>query len=248
MRTIEVGSFRIVMAGVAVTAALALMAGCGGQKSDGGAGADSVRSEAPAGGVGGAGGAGGAPVGKRVERAAGPREETLASGTSIEGALQQTISTDKNHVGDKLELLTTEPVRVGEHLVVPSGSTIHGEVTLAEGAGRIAGGAELTLRFTQLSLADGAAYPISCEPFRLKGKSAGKESALEIGGGAVAGGVVGGLLGGKKDIVKGAAVGAVLGTGVAVATKGKQIVLPAGQKLRVTLTAPVTVALKRVTS
>ncbi|MBI4364962.1 MAG: hypothetical protein HY568_05990, partial [Candidatus Latescibacteria bacterium] len=51
-------------------------------------------------------------------------------------------------------------------------------------------------------------------------------------------------LGGKKDILKGAAVGAVLGTGVAVATKGNQIVLPAGQKLKVTLDTPVAIKLK----
>ena len=41
--------------------------------------------------------------------------------------------------------------------------------------------------------------------------------------------------GSTKGIVTGAAVGAVLGTGVAVATKGGQIVLPAGQRLKVRL-------------
>ena len=38
-----------------------------------------------------------------------------------------------------------------------------------------------------------------------------------------------------ETVVTGAAVGAVLGTGVAVATKGGQIVLPAGQRLKVRL-------------
>jgi hypothetical protein len=60
----------------------------------------------------------------------------------------------------------------------------------------------------------------------------------------VAGGVLGGILGGKGDIGKGAAVGAAVGTGVAVATKGKQIVLPAGQKIKVTLDGPVTIVVK----
>lgn len=248
-RRIELSSARAGWTGAAVVAAIALVAGCGGQKSGGagadstGRAADSIRSEAPS-----AGGAGGGAVGKRVERAAAPREVTLAAGTAFDASLQQTIATDKNQVGDKIELRTTDGVRVGEKLVVPAGATIRGEVTHVEGAGRVAGGAQLTLRFHELVLADGTSYPISCDPFQVKGKSAGKESALEIGGGAVAGGVVGGLLGGKKDIVKGAAVGAVLGTGVAVATKGKQIVLPVGQKLRVTLTAPVAVAVKPVTS
>ena len=41
--------------------------------------------------------------------------------------------------------------------------------------------------------------------------------------------------------MKGAVVGAAIGTGVAVATKGDQITLPNGQKLRVRLTREVTV-------
>ena len=39
----------------------------------------------------------------------------------------------------------------------------------------------------------------------------------------------------------GAVVGAAIGTGVAVLTKGDQIVLPTGQRLRVRITEPVTV-------
>jgi len=174
------------------------------------------------------------------------KTETLTAGTSFTAALQSTIDTGKNKAGDAIRLRTREPVRVNELTVVPAGATISGEVTHVEGAGRIAGGAELTLRFTELTLEDGKSYPISCEPFRLQGKGDAKESAAEIGGGAVAGGIVGGLLGGKDDIAKGAAVGAVLGTGVAVATKGDQIVLPAGQKLKVTLDAPVAITIKPV--
>lgn len=176
------------------------------------------------------------------------KEETLTAGTSFTAALQSTVDTGKNKAGDNVALRTLEPVRVNEKTVVPAGATINGELTHVEGAGRIAGAAELTLRFTELLMADGTSYAVSCEPFRLKGKSDAKESATEIGGGAVAGGVVGGILGGKKDILKGAAVGAVLGTGVAVATKGDQIVLPAGQKLKVTLNAPVAIKLKAATA
>jgi len=173
------------------------------------------------------------------------KTETLTAGTVFVASLQSTVATDKNKVGDAIALRTIEPVRVNEMEVVPAGATIRGEVTHVDPAGRIAGGAELTLRFTTLETADGTSYAISCTPFRVKGKGDAKESALEIGGGAVAGGVVGGILGGKKDIAKGAAAGAIIGTGVAVATKGDQIVLPAGQKMKVALDAPVTVTLPK---
>jgi hypothetical protein len=169
--------------------------------------------------------------------------------TTFVGSLEQTIDTGKNKVGDKISLRTTEPVRAGESIVVPAGATIRGEVTHIDPAGRIAGGAELTLRFTELVTADGTSYPISCDPFRLKGKGQAKESALEIGGGAVAGGVLGKVIGGSGgDVAKGAAAGAVIGTGVAIATKGKQIVLPVGQKLEVKTNEPVTITLGKTTS
>ena len=167
---------------------------------------------------------------------------TLPAGTTLVASLHTTIDTGKNHVGDPIRLTTVESERVDGVAVVPAGSTIRGQVTHIDPAGRIAGGAELTLRFTELVLPNGKSYAISAEPLRLKGKGEGKNSALEIGGGAVAGGVLGGILGGKGSVGKGAAAGAVVGTGVAVATKGKQIVLPAGQKIRVTLESPIQIS------
>ena len=176
------------------------------------------------------------------------KSETLTAGPTFVASLQSTIDTGKNKAGEKISLRTLEPARVNEMDVVPAGATINGEITHIDPAGRIAGGAELTLRFTELVMPDGKSYAISCDPYRQTGKGEGKSSALQIGGGAAAGALVGGLLGGKKDIGKGAAAGAVVGTGVAVATKGDQIVLPAGQKLKVSLTAPVTIVTKPVTS
>ena len=165
----------------------------------------------------------------------------LAAGTDIVAALQNTVDTGKNHVGDRVTLRTLEDIRVHEVTVVPAGATIHGEITHVYPAGRIAGGAELTIRFTELVMPGGTSYAISAVPIRLEGKGDAKESAIEVGGGAVAGGILGGILGGKDDIAKGAVVGAVVGTGVAVATKGDQIVLPAGQKMRVSLRDPVSI-------
>ncbi|HEY6572380.1 MAG TPA: hypothetical protein VI198_03605 [Candidatus Eisenbacteria bacterium] len=176
------------------------------------------------------------------------KSETLLAGTTFVGALQSTINTGENHVGDKLAIRTLEIVQVNAMTVVPAGATINGEITHIEGAGRLGGGAELTLRFTELVMPDGKSYAISAEPFRLKGKGDTKETVAEIGGGAVAGGILGGVLGGKDDIAKGAAAGAIIGTGVAVATKGDQIVLPAGQKMKVSLDGPVTVQVAPATT
>jgi len=170
------------------------------------------------------------------------RAATMAAGTTVVATLQSTVSTGSSRVGDQVALRTVEAVVEQGVVVVPAGSTIQGAVTHCKPAGRIKGGAELTLRFNQLVMPDGKSYPIACLPFRARGQGAGKESAVEIGGGAAAGALLGGVLGGKKDILSGAAIGAVAGTGVAAATRGHDVVLPAGQKLRVTLTSPVQVA------
>src|SRR5574342_373022 len=121
------------------------------------------------------------------------KSETLTAGTAFVAALQNTIDTGKNKVGDRVSLRTLEDVRVNEMTVVPSGSTIRGEVTHIDPAGRVAGGAELTLRYTELVTADGKSYPISCTPLRMKGKGDAKESAMEVGGGAAAGALIGGI-------------------------------------------------------
>lgn len=179
-------------------------------------------------------------VAATVVSKSGTREGTIPAGTRVVAALQSTVSTERNDAGDRIELIVRDPVDLAEGGMLPEGAQIEGQVTHSEGGGRIAGAPELTLRFTQL-VVDGRSYPITAEPFRVRGKSDAAESAAEIGGGAVVGGIIGAVAG---SAVKGAVVGAVLGTGVAVATKGNQIVLPAGQRLRVTISQPVRVSYK----
>jgi hypothetical protein len=162
----------------------------------------------------------------------------MAAGTVLATVLQSTVDTGKATVGERVTLHTAVPIQVTEETVVPAGSLVHGSVTHVRAAGRMKGAAELTLRFTEIALPNGKTYEIACAPIRLVSKGDGKETAAEIGGGAAAGGLLAGVIGGKDDILKGAAIGAAVGTGVAVATKGEQIVLPAGKSLEIRLTAP----------
>jgi len=183
----------------------------------------------------------------KPERPTPPRQAsvqpvTLPVGTALKGALETTVATDKNQVGDPVRFRTTEPLTANGHTVVGAGARVLGTVTYVRAAGRMKGAAELTIRFTELELASGQRLPITCEPFRQVVKGDGKETAAEIGGGAAAGGILGGALGGKGGALKGVAIGAAVGTGVAAGTKGDQIVLPAGQSISVRLSAPATLA------
>ena len=167
-------------------------------------------------------------------RARTKREAMIPAGTTMVAALEHRVSTEQSHVGDNVELRTVAPIYAGGGDVIPDGVTIYGTVTEARGGGRIAGAPELALRFTDLEV-DGNRYPITADQFRVRGKNDALQSAAEIGGGAVAGGVLGRVIGGKGGTAPGAVAGAVIGTGVAVATEGDQLVLPAGQKLRIRL-------------
>ena len=163
------------------------------------------------------------------------RTATLPSGTEIVASLDGSISTSGSSVGDAVQLHTVQPIRLEGDASIAGGAELRGTVTQVKGGGRIAGAPEIALKFTELEI-DGHSYPITTDAFHVKGKSDAKESALEIGGGTVVGGLVKG--------VKGAVVGAAVGTGVAVATKGDQLTLGEGQRIRVRLVEPVTVQFK----
>jgi len=174
----------------------------------------------------------------------GPRRitATLRAGTTLVGSLSNRLSTEGLKTGHSVTLTTRDPLQLAGDRMLPAGVVVRGEVTHAQGGGRIAGAPELTIRFREIAVG-GSSYPITAEPFRVRGKDDLVESVAEIGGGAVVGGIIGAVAG---STVKGAVIGGVLGTGVAVATKGNQIVLPAGQRLRIRLTGPITVTYRPV--
>ena len=171
------------------------------------------------------------------------KHATLPAGTELIAALENEVSTLRSHEGDAIALRIQESIRVGDDQEIPAGAVIHGSIVVVKNGGRLAGAPELTLRFTDMEV-DGDRHEISAEAFQVEGRNDAAKSALEIGGGAVAGGVVGRVLGGKGATLPGALLGAVIGSGVAIQSNGDELLLPAGQRLRVRLSAPVTVSYK----
>jgi len=172
------------------------------------------------------------------------KHATLPAGTELIAALENEVSTLRSHEGDAIALRIQEPIQVGDNQQeIPAGAVIHGSIVVVKNGGRLAGAPELTLRFTDMEV-DGDRQDISAQAFQVEGRNDATKSALEIGGGAVAGGVVGRVLGGKGATLPGALLGAVIGSGVAIQSNGDELLLPAGQRLRVRLSAPVTVSYK----
>ncbi len=166
---------------------------------------------------------------------------TIPAGTTLVATLDEAVSTEHARAGDVVRLHTIAPIRLdGGRNEIPSGVVVQATVTESKGGGRIAGAPVLALRFTDV-VVDGGRRPIDADPYRVKGHNDLGKSAAQIGAGTVAGAVLGRVVGGKGGTAKGALVGAAAGAGVAVATPGGHVVLPAGQTVRVHLDAPVTV-------
>jgi hypothetical protein len=123
------------------------------------------------------------------------------------------------------------------HVLAPAGSELRGRVTAAVDSGRVKGRARLAFAFDTL-VVDGESYPISARATDITAENTHKKDAAIIGGGALAGGIIGAIADGKGGAGKGALIGGAAGTGAVLATKGKQVSLPAGTQINVKLTAP----------
>ncbi len=185
--------------------------------------------------------------GPRLEPAPAPRPEpvakTIAAGTDLDVELLDGASSKTSPVGSVLRARVTRAVVVDGLTVVPEGAIVNGTVTEAIPLRKIGGAASLGLRFDTLELAGVGRTAISAG-LHEKGKSEDGKDAGTIAG-ATAGGALLGRLLSKDDKTKGTLIGAVVGaaagTGVAAATKGKEVELPAGTPLALHLELPVTI-------
>jgi hypothetical protein len=186
-----------------------------------------------------------APVSEVATKAPAPtyREVTIPSGTTLSLSLTSAVASDTSKVEDAVSAEVTQAVTVDGRTVLPAGSTVAGQVTSAEGSGRVKGRAQVAFQFNTLTTG-GEKYDMQTAALTRVASATKSEDATKIGIGAGAGAVVGGLLGGKSGAAKGAAVGGGAGTGVVLATKGQEMRLTPGADVTTTLTAPLKVRVK----
>ncbi len=169
------------------------------------------------------------------------REVTLAAGTVLPAELQTAVASDTSHVEDPVRATLRRAVTVDGIRVLPAGTVLLGHVTEAERSARVKGRGRVAFRFTRLDPpGDAERVTIQTSSIARVAPATKKEDAAKIGGGAVGGAIVGGILGGGDGAAKGAAIGGAAGTGVVLATRGKEVRLGPGADLSVKLTAPVT--------
>jgi len=172
--------------------------------------------------------------GSRAAAKAKTAPTVLDEGTPLVMALETTVSTASAKPGDVVMARLLEPVRRGEKVLVPEGAEVRGKVTTAVRPGKVKGRARLVVDFERLTV-DGRGHDIAASAIDITAGDSKKRDAAIIGGGAGAGAIIGGIADGGKGAAIGGLIGGAAGTGAVLATRGKDVVLPAGTQVKVKL-------------
>ena len=171
------------------------------------------------------------------------RDVTLPAGTTLPMSLTSSMASDTSAVEDPVTAELTRAVSIDGREVLPAGTRLAGNVTEVDDSGRVKGRAMIAFRFTSLQTG-GEQYQVQTAALSHVAPATKGEDATKIGVGAGAGAVIGGLLGGKDGAAKGAAISGAGGTGVVLATKGKELRLAPGVDVTSQLSAPLTVRVR----
>jgi hypothetical protein len=165
---------------------------------------------------------------------------SLAAGTVFHARLVDSISSARNKVGDELKARVLSDVKDEQgRVVVPAGSVVTLEVTAIHESENKSDTGTLTLAPSQITV-NGKSYALNASidsiGTQLQGRKTNAGDIGKVGAGAAIGAVVGRVLGGST---KGAVIGGVLGGAVgaqrAVETKDRDVVVPAGSSVKLTL-------------
>jgi len=168
------------------------------------------------------------------------RDVTVPAGTALPLELLTAISSETAQVETPVRARLRQAVVVDDYTALPAGTVLHGNVTDVDRAGRVRGRSRLAFRFTEAEL-DGGREELSTNPVSFEGEATKGEDATKVGAGAVGGAIIGGILGGGDGAAKGAAIGGAAGTGVVLATRGREVSLAAGADIAATLASAFTV-------
>jgi hypothetical protein len=180
--------------------------------------------------------------------------DQIAAGTEIRAVLDTPLSTKTSKPGDRFTATITEPARgSGGSVVAPTGARIEGEVGDADENKTLAtfDKGKLSLRFRDLVLPNGQTLPLAATLISVNdtnGKSArkpdeegraefgtrGRDIAKDTGPGPGIGGT--GMVFGAP--LKGLAIGNLSGGGYVLATKKKDVNLPAQTGMVIRLDQP----------
>lgn len=232
---------------------LALLAGCGGKKDGAAAGDESTRdlqrpavdasarlNDRPAKAK-----SAGQVAAKPAPKAAKPVARTLAAGTAIAAKFDASISSRTNKAGQTLTGTVASDVKdKNGRTVIPAGAKVHLTITaIKESERKSDKTGKLVLMPTKVEIA-GKSYPMSGSAMALdrtlKDRKTNAGDLAKVGVGVGAGALLGTAVSGgsTKGAVIGGIAGGAVGTQRAIETQDRDVVVPVGSRLKVTLKAP----------
>jgi hypothetical protein len=190
-------------------------------------------------------------------------ELVIPAGTKVPVALKHAISTKGAREGDPIYAETTFPVVLNDRVLIPANTYVQGRISNIKRPGRIKGRAEVLIHFTTMIYPSGytVLLPGAIEnvPGAENTNMKGEEGTIQQSGskakdvGTVAstastGAVIGGLSQGGKGALVGAAAGGVVGTAIALLTRGNDVRLESGTTLEMVIQRSIPVDSSRVPS
>ncbi len=186
-------------------------------------------------------------LGQRAAQPQYPGGRTVLAGTTIQATLDTPLSTKTSQVGDRFTATVAVPVNdTNGQVAIPVGTKINGQVANSEPGKAVAvlrGKGRLDLQFIDMTMPNGVSAPLAAslksvhangstkqadQEGGVQSSTSGKTTAKDVGIGAGIGTVAGLIFG---SALKGLAIGAIAGGGYVLATKGKDVELPANTGL-----------------
>ncbi|HJR17518.1 MAG TPA: hypothetical protein VJ808_11745 [Gemmatimonadales bacterium] len=171
-----------------------------------------------------------------------PTPRSLAAGTTMTASTNAEIRSHKNKVGDTVTATVANDVKDRSgRVVIPAGSEVVLKVTaIKESENKSDTTGTLTVQPTSLVMG-GQSYPLSASikgvTTKLEGRGTNAGDIAKPAAGAAVGAVVGRVLGGSsKGAIIGGVIGGAVGTQRAVETKDRDVVLPQGTTVTLSLT------------
>ncbi len=175
---------------------------------------------------------------------AAPTRLTVPAGTRVLVRTNEPVDSSKQQAGYRFTGSLETNLQAEDVVVAPRGTTVHLRLANAQSAGRMSGGAGLTLELTDIIIND-TAYPILTSTYEVRSEGKGGKTAKRTFGGAGLGALIGGVAGGGKGAAIGAVSGGALGTATSAATSGKQVAVPSESLLEFRLEQPVSLPVEQ---
>jgi len=192
---------------------------------------------------------GGSPAPAAPVRPTSTEKIRIPAGTRVAVVLENGISTRGAKAGDSVYFHTSFPITQNNHVIVPVGSYLRGELIESKRPGRVKGRGEFRMRLDTLIFPNGYTLDLNATP--RSADSGGKEtmdSEGKITGGSgkgkdaqtvaettAAGAGIGAIADRAKGLGIGAGIGAVAGLGAVLLTRGPEAELPRGSTLDIVL-------------